>query len=120
MGEALKANSSLTTLIMYDCSLGPEDGKGLAAGVAASASLTKVRAACSPLALCSSDRALVALHSSTSATTAWASLPGAASWAATVRLPSERPLAAERASSSKSEGVKSTHFHSDHSITLWV
>ena len=59
MGEALKANSSLKALFMNICDLGPEDGKGLAAGVAASASLTKVRAACAPLALYASDRVLL-------------------------------------------------------------
>ena len=42
--EALKANSSLEILFMPDCSLGLEDGIDLAAGIAASASLTQVRA----------------------------------------------------------------------------
>jgi len=40
LGEALKANSSLKVLGLYGCSLGPEDGKGLAGGIAACASLT--------------------------------------------------------------------------------
>jgi len=38
-GEALKANSSLKELNMDGCSLGPEDGKGLAAGLAANTTL---------------------------------------------------------------------------------
>ena len=35
LGEALKANKSLKELNLEFCSLGPEDGKGLAGGVKA-------------------------------------------------------------------------------------
>ena len=40
MGEALKTSTSIKTLNLYDCSLSPEDGKGLAGGIAATGSLT--------------------------------------------------------------------------------
>ena len=39
LGEALKANSLLKTLWMGGCSLGPEDAKALAAGLAANTTL---------------------------------------------------------------------------------
>ena len=43
LGEALEANSSLKKLDMVGCELEPEDGKGLAGGLAIHASLTSLR-----------------------------------------------------------------------------
>ena len=52
LGEALKTNSSLKGLDLGFCSLGPEDGKGLAGGMLVNASLTEARCLrCAPLKL---------------------------------------------------------------------
>ena len=42
IGEALRTSSSLTELDMGFCGLGPDDGKGLAGGIAASGSLMEL------------------------------------------------------------------------------
>ena len=41
-GEALKANTSLKTLKMIQCSLDADDSKGLAGGLAVQSGLTKI------------------------------------------------------------------------------
>ena len=42
LGESLKTNKSLEELILWDCSIGAEGGKGLAAGLAVNAAMTRL------------------------------------------------------------------------------
>ena len=46
MGEALKTSTSIKKLELVGCGLSPEDGQGLAGGIAASGSLTEVCLCC--------------------------------------------------------------------------